>query len=166
MNVRQHVFHFQKWGLRGRSVCLSLDIIGQQDQTAPHSHPGISPRGQWMSKTCKKPASYYQFPPPLSFSLSPAMSKNTAAEEFAAVNLSRLVGFLHLIAPTPVLCACLTECSSSVLSKITFIHPHSGAHLPALPTHSPPYATEPSVTEAPGRSGSGSLAQASWDTSR
>lgn len=59
---------------------------------------------------------------PLSHSL-PATSKNTAAEEFAAANLSGLVGFLHLIAPTSVLCACLTECSSSVLSKITFIHP-------------------------------------------
>lgn len=37
---------------------------------------------------------------PPSHSLSPAASKNTAAEEFAAVNLSGLVGFLHLIAPT------------------------------------------------------------------
>lgn len=47
------------------------------------------------------------------------------------------------------------------------IHPpHSAARLPALPTHSPLYRTEPSVTAATVCLGSGSLGQAGWGTGR
>lgn len=135
-------------GVSGVSAGIFLAV------NAPHSHPGISPCGRSISKTYKKHASFYQFPPPPLLSLSPATSKNTAAEELAAVNLSRLVGFLHLIAPTPALRACLTECSPSVLSDN--IHtPHSAARVLALPTHSPPCRAKASVTEAPGCLGSG-----------
>lgn len=47
----------------GRAILSQLDtvMIADADWTASHSHPGVS---VWtvMSKTCEKPAGYYQFP--------------------------------------------------------------------------------------------------------
>lgn len=149
-------------------VCVGIFLASESEQllTATLESPRVD-------SECPKHAK--SLPVIISFLPRPSLAlirslrqrlKIQRLEEFAAVNLLGLLGFLHLIALAPVLCACLTECSSSVLSKITFIHPTQALVCQLCQHTPPPYRTEPSVTEAPGRSGSGSLGQASWGTGR
>lgn len=106
-------------------VCVGIFLASESEQllTATLESPRVD-------SECPKHAK--SLPVIISFLPRPSLAlirslrqrlKIQRLEEFAAVNLLGLLGFLHLIALAPVLCACLTECSSSVLSKITFIHP-------------------------------------------